>query len=991
MDHVGADDEGRADAIPSRVQHTPATLTVSELRTAVQQHLRRSGALHSLKTQLRGMMLQGIMQAQGGQLSVRPRSSSSRPSANLLCSLPQTSSSAQPPHAAAACTAQNDSTPTRSAWARHIADALVVNHLRRIGCVMSLALFSTEAEVLSLSDTGSPAAEEAYLQQLLFASASHRQRRTSSGLDEMDTAASADVENERVTAMGTPRRGKDACHHSASPRDASAVPQHSVLLYMVEQHMRQAMWTTAEPMQHCGTQTPPCSSQHDAARSPRSSLVLPGEPAGQRDGCGGGGGGSHMSLECKLAAVNAQYALRWSHHGQASHDLDDHMNHSHFFMRHAVERRLQQYKEDMHQQLREEYAQKYATLEQTRLQEVRDAAEARWKVFVQTKQEELTECERSLRERVERERAQLREERLALAAQRERLDRQRREMQEQLRSQEEAMNGQLSTQRELYDKLHTAQLQASQWEELATARLLEVEAARERVARGVREHRRLGEAHVTELAMREEQIHVLRQRIRSLLAGQVQGETGSPLTHHITRWHMDETDCPPHDGAVKAQTTRPLRGYGEELVETRPPQRPGELHTRGRDSHSLVSGGAPYSRGGNSMGNEVVSQTLSHDTNESTVGRQGRMGDLAEEGRETSSVRASDIRPIHREEAERDRQGDAGDTMTMPWQTMSSSRDGKATTMSSPFPHFEPRSRLATAEWRTTEEKERAGAVMSAEHSHSSVGAQSSASASQSVHTDTNEEIKREEKEDVSSRPHDEDKSNRDANSSSTATTPIRDCSTHSSSRSSRNTSRDNAEDDEDTNRRTAAVVGSAPGIHTNTHNDVESRESSVSVDVTSADVAATPSEVAEEEETQRAQRRSLMSDEEMERAELVSSADADRRGIEWIATSQRTAIVTAEKAAQQQKERQQQSSNAMSGGGDDVFFAALAAGDRPLVGGGGGGSGTLGHANTTRTDRQHREVNETDDNIFFDEPSGDDDDDILFGRGSKQSSDSSF
>ncbi|KAH9599044.1 hypothetical protein LSM04_006346 [Trypanosoma melophagium] len=98
-------------------------LSVSELRAGMQQFLRSSGALGSLKTQLRSVIVSELLKRQGP--SPRPTGST----APIVDGNEETDNQ------------END------AWAERLVDALVENHLRQTGRSFSLAIFSTEADI----------------------------------------------------------------------------------------------------------------------------------------------------------------------------------------------------------------------------------------------------------------------------------------------------------------------------------------------------------------------------------------------------------------------------------------------------------------------------------------------------------------------------------------------------------------------------------------------------------------------------------------------------------------------------------------------------------------------------------------------------------------------------------------------------------------------------------------------------------------------------
>ncbi|KEG15640.1 hypothetical protein DQ04_00011070 [Trypanosoma grayi] len=94
-------------------------LSVSELRAGMQQFLRSSGALGSLKTQLRSVIVSELLRRRQGFSDT----------------------------AAVIRNGREESDDDDSAWTQRLADALVENHLRLTNRTFSLAIFSSEADV----------------------------------------------------------------------------------------------------------------------------------------------------------------------------------------------------------------------------------------------------------------------------------------------------------------------------------------------------------------------------------------------------------------------------------------------------------------------------------------------------------------------------------------------------------------------------------------------------------------------------------------------------------------------------------------------------------------------------------------------------------------------------------------------------------------------------------------------------------------------------
>ncbi|AIN97553.1 hypothetical protein LPMP_200610 [Leishmania panamensis] len=433
------------------------TLSVSELRTAMQQHLRSTGALRELKTQLRGMVLAELLQhpktarmlVHGASQSVPPspgegqaRLEDRKPSATGFPGTP----------AIAVVSGRTDQ--TLQTWSCGLADALVENHLRRTRRPMSLSIFSTEAEVPPFSASGAPSEEEQYLAHFFR---------------QIGTGATANPEDDILTP---------------SPSRSAK----SVLQRLVEDCVaRQGLASTAEATRHLHS----CSTQTEAADS------------------ADGAANSLNSLECRLAAVDAKYALTFAQLKRTTGTGEQP-----FFLRSEVERRLQQYKNDMHAQLRSEYEQKYNNFTRVKLQEARDEADGRYRVFVQNKTEELAEMERSVLVKLEQERQRLKMAWEAVHQQRTELERRQRDTMKQLADYDAAKQ---RSDEELYsykESTRALQLQCAKWEELCGTRLMELDGARSREGRRVEDIRRLQAEHAAELQLKEEEIGRLRYRLR---------------------------------------------------------------------------------------------------------------------------------------------------------------------------------------------------------------------------------------------------------------------------------------------------------------------------------------------------------------------------------------------------------------------------------------------------------------------------------------------
>eukprot|EP00796_Vickermania_ingenoplastis_P011958 gene11958-8232_t len=216
------------------------------------------------------------------------------------------------------------------------------------------------------------------------------------------------------------------------------------------------------------------------------------------------------SMECRLAAVDAKYALTFSQMKQGGVAVS---------WRGEVERRMAQYKEDLHSQLRAEYQQKYRTFEQTKLHEARQQMEDHYKTLHDHHLQELEEKERTLAVKSEQDRQRVQHTREDLEQQRLRLEKKQLDMitfQQEMEAQAEKLQAQLREQR---DKIQTLRFQCEKWEELCGSRLLEAESARAREMRRLEELRCAKADHATEVHVMEEEIHHLRLRLRMLTQG----------------------------------------------------------------------------------------------------------------------------------------------------------------------------------------------------------------------------------------------------------------------------------------------------------------------------------------------------------------------------------------------------------------------------------------------------------------------------------------
>ncbi|EKF32809.1 hypothetical protein MOQ_003333 [Trypanosoma cruzi marinkellei] len=122
--HCGAEvaAESLTTSAPAVVSSAVDALSVSELRAGMQQFLRSSGALGSLKTQLRSVIVSELLKRRGPL----QKSSAVRQGRDAE---------------------DEEDEVEADAWTQRLADALVESHLRHTGRSFSLAIFSSEADV----------------------------------------------------------------------------------------------------------------------------------------------------------------------------------------------------------------------------------------------------------------------------------------------------------------------------------------------------------------------------------------------------------------------------------------------------------------------------------------------------------------------------------------------------------------------------------------------------------------------------------------------------------------------------------------------------------------------------------------------------------------------------------------------------------------------------------------------------------------------------
>ncbi|ESL10026.1 hypothetical protein TRSC58_02246, partial [Trypanosoma rangeli SC58] len=164
-----------AAAVPDAASTCASTeldaLSVSELRAGMQQFLRSSGALGSLKTQLRSVIVSELLKRQGTSFkaSVVPQGRDDGGEEDEV---------------------EDD------AWTQRLVDALVESHLRHTGRSFSLAIFSSEADV-SFGSGGDDA-----LAGLLHLNTSVMQRRRTSLLQSVMAAYLRQVGDTRGKSPG---------------------------------------------------------------------------------------------------------------------------------------------------------------------------------------------------------------------------------------------------------------------------------------------------------------------------------------------------------------------------------------------------------------------------------------------------------------------------------------------------------------------------------------------------------------------------------------------------------------------------------------------------------------------------------------------------------------------------------------------------------------------------------------------------------------------
>ncbi|KPA82064.1 hypothetical protein ABB37_03227 [Leptomonas pyrrhocoris] len=458
----------------------------------MQQHFRANGALQQLKTQLRGMMLTDLMQhpqtarmlVDGAAQSIPPSpSSSSLPGQGRIedravglqrSSIPDVTPAALSDGRAIAAVPRR-SDHTLQTWSCGLADALVENHLRRTRRAMSLSIFSTEAEVPPFSTSGAPSEEEEYLAHLFC----------QTSVDGSPTAASKSAAAEEEDFL-TP----------SPSRSVKSVLQRLVEDCVTRQGLLSGSDGAARHLHSCSTQTEAADST-DSATNPLN------------------------SLECRLAAVDAKYALTFAQLKRTGATGEQP-----FFLRSEVERRLAQYKGDMHAQLRSEYEQKYNAFTRVQLQEARDEAEQRYRVLARNKTEEFAEMERSVVARLEQERERLKLSWEDVHQQRAEMERRQRDTMTQLADREAAQQQKEAELQKAKETCRMLRLQCAKWEELCATRLMELDGARSREERRMEDLRRLQAEHASELRLKDEEVSRLRYRMR-LLAREVEVPTAT--------------------------------------------------------------------------------------------------------------------------------------------------------------------------------------------------------------------------------------------------------------------------------------------------------------------------------------------------------------------------------------------------------------------------------------------------------------------------------
>lgn len=482
----------------------------------MQQHLRNSGALKTLKTQLRGMVLTELMHQQkhmkggsgkgsdtvGAGLSLeeyeayRRRGAEGRTRAgtdryagindsNVAHDDDNGNSNnndngGDPKSGISQPSPEEPSPSSFASWSACVADAVVENHLRRSRRPMSLSIFSTEAEVAPLSDSGAPSEEERCLRQLLLLSPHEDVSDVSHLEDEID---SVDAPRGAASKTGGKRSVlQQLVEHQLLSRDSA----------------EKRRWSHRH---HCGTQTFEADKkQSEAEKNPL------------------------LSLECRLAAVDAKYTLTFAQLGRNGDKS--------FFTRAEVERRLQQYKADIHEQLRAEYEQKAKRYEANELQDVKDTLESRYQLLLKNKSEEFAEMQRSLTVKYEQDKQRLQQQRADVERRAMELDKRQSDMQKLVSDHELELAHREGVVNSLKDKLRVAQLQCAKWEELSGSRLMEADEARARERRRLAEMQRMRAEHAAEMRLKEEELSRLRFRVRTLLdnpnGGASKGEPGLP-------------------------------------------------------------------------------------------------------------------------------------------------------------------------------------------------------------------------------------------------------------------------------------------------------------------------------------------------------------------------------------------------------------------------------------------------------------------------------
>ncbi|CAD2216921.1 hypothetical protein ADEAN_000439900 [Angomonas deanei] len=455
----------QVDAIPPLPDNKG--LSVGELKSILQHHLRENGSLRQLKAQLRTMVVTELLQNNGKneknekvskQKEKKEEKTENENKENMTLEVFE--SLRRAPHS------DNNNTTMSG----RIADSLIENHLRRSRRNLSLSIFTTEVEVLPLSEVGSPSCDERYLAQLLL------------------PAPYNETENEN--RIQTKNEYKEIENRSFK----------SVLQRLVELQLK---YTNAEGVakikehtHHCGTQTESGTTNSDSALT---------------------------SLECRLAAVDAKYALAFSQINRRSIIRFENGNNNNnnddiapfVATPSQVEKRIAQYKIDIYEQLKLEFDRKYEEFKNNEINRIREEAQEQYNVLARHKNEEFRELERTLIIKSEQEKKRLDYMRQDVEHQRLLLEKRQREVSESLLQHDDEISKCDERERKLKNKISELQLLVNKWEDVSAGRLVEIDAIRSRERSKVEEMRRMQAEFAAELRLKEESISRLRYRIRT--------------------------------------------------------------------------------------------------------------------------------------------------------------------------------------------------------------------------------------------------------------------------------------------------------------------------------------------------------------------------------------------------------------------------------------------------------------------------------------------